>query len=103
VESDAGIDAWIRQCAETCYHPVGTCRMGHDPRTSVVDAQGRVHGIDDLRIVDASIMPGIVSGNTNAPVIMMAEKISAQIRGSPEPARDNAPVWMHPHWASQQR
>jgi choline dehydrogenase len=103
VDSDTDIDAWIRQCVETCYHPVGTCRMGHDPRTSVVDVQGRVHGIAGLRIVDASIMPGIVSGNTNAPVIMMAEKISAQILGLAEPARDLAPVWIHPHWASQQR
>ena len=103
VESDAAIDAWIRQCVETCYHPVGTCRMGHDLRRAVVDAQGRVHGIAGLRIVDASIMPGIVSGNTNAPVIMMAEKISAQILGSPELARDLAPVWIHPHWARQQR
>jgi choline dehydrogenase len=103
VSSDADIDAWIRQCVETCYHPVGTCRMGLDARTSVVDAQGRVHGIAGLRIVDASIMPSIVSGNTNAPVIMMAEKISAEMLGTPAPARDPAAVWIHPHWASQQR
>jgi choline dehydrogenase len=103
VTSDTDIDAWIRQCVETCYHPVGTCRMGLDARTSVVDAQGRVHGIAGLRVVDASIMPSIVSGNTNAPVIMMAEKISADILGSPRLARDQAAVWIHPQWASQQR
>ena len=103
VSNDADIDAWIRQCVETCYHPVGTCRMGLDPLGSVVDAQGRVHGVAGLRVVDASIMPSIVSGNTNAPVIMMAEKISADILGSSAPAPDKAAVWIHPHWASQQR
>ncbi len=103
VTSDGDIDAWVRQCVETCYHPVGSCRMGLDPRTSVVDAQGRVHGMSRLRVVDASIMPSIVSGNTNAPVIMMAEKISAEILGLAAPARDQAAVWIHPRWASQQR
>ncbi len=103
VTSDADIDAWVRQCVETCYHPVGSCRMGLDPRASVVDAQGRVHGLSGLRVVDASIMPSIVSGNTNAPVIMMAEKISADILGLAAPARDQAAVWIHPRWASQQR
>ncbi|MFI4888953.1 MAG: choline dehydrogenase [Steroidobacterales bacterium] len=103
VASDTQIDAWIRQGVETCYHPVGTCRMGLDPRESVVDAQGRVHGITGLRVVDASIMPGIVSGNTNAPVIMMAEKISMDIAGKAHLARDAAPVWIHPAWASEQR
>jgi choline dehydrogenase len=103
VTSDADIDAWIRQCVETCYHPVGSCRMGLDPRTSVVDAQGRVHGVRALRVVDASIMPSIVSGNTNAPVIMMAEKISADILGMAPPAQDQPAVWIHPRWASEQR
>lgn len=103
LSSDADLDAWIRQGVETCYHPVGTCRMGADPRTSVVDARGKVHGIEGLRVVDASIMPGIVSGNTNAPVIMMAEKISDDIRGRVPLPRAAVPVWIHPHWATEQR
>jgi len=64
---------FIRRKAETVYHPVGTCKMGNDPM-AVVDSELRVHGIDKLRVVDASIMPTLISGNTNAPVIMIAEK-----------------------------
>ena len=74
VKTDADIEAFIRQYADTVYHPVGTCRMGPDPQNDVVDAQLRVHGLQGLRVVDASIMPKIVSGNTNAPVVMIAEK-----------------------------
>ena len=104
VQSDDAIDAWVRRAIETCYHPVGTCKMGAATETlAVVDDQLKVHGIEGLRVVDASIMPRIVSGNTNAPTIMIAEKASDMIRGrSPLPASD-APVWIHPSWERAQR
>lgn len=70
------IAEFIRNHADTIYHPVGSCRMGADP-LAVVDAQMKVHGLSGLRVVDASAMPSIVSGNTNAPVIMMAERAAA--------------------------
>jgi choline dehydrogenase-like flavoprotein len=79
--SDAQIEAFIRGHADTIYHPVGSCRMGPGPE-DVVDAQLRVHGIDALRVVDASIMPRIVSGNTNAPVVMIAEKAADLIKAA---------------------
>ncbi len=82
VSDDQSLDAFVRDRAESAYHPSGTCRMGTNPDTSVVDQQGRVHGIAALRVVDASIMPEITNGNLNAPVIMMAEKISADILAS---------------------
>lgn len=73
VETDEQIREYIREKAETLYHPVGTCKMGGDP-LAVVDDQLRVHTLEGLRVVDASIMPTIVSGNTNAPTMMIAEK-----------------------------
>lgn len=69
---------WVRQYADTIYHPVGTCRMGPGPQ-DVVDHQLRVHGVQGLRVVDASIFPRITSGNTNAPCIMLGEKAAHMV------------------------
>jgi choline dehydrogenase-like flavoprotein len=77
--SDKDIAAFLRAEVETLYHPVGTCKMGHDPM-AVVDPQLRVHGIERLRVIDASIMPTVPAGNTNAPTIMIAEKTADMIR-----------------------
>ena len=79
--TDAEIEQFVRQYADTIYHPVGTCRMGPGP-LDVVDAELRVHGLSGLRVVDASIMPRIVSGNTNAPTVMIAEKAVDLLRAA---------------------
>ena len=69
---------WVKNNAETTYHPVGTCKMGSDPM-AVVDNELRVHGIAGLRVADASIMPTLTSGNTNAPCIMIGEKCAEMV------------------------
>ena len=102
--SDDELDDWVRAHTESAYHPSCTCKMGtaSDP-LAVVDAQGRVRGARGLRVVDASIMPSVVSGNLNAPTIMIAEKLADAIRGrDPLPPAD-APVYVPGGWETRQR
>lgn len=80
LKSDAELDAFVREHAETAFHPSCSCKMGEDDM-AVVDGQGRVHGLEGLRVVDASIMPEIITGNLNATTIMIGEKIADRIRG----------------------
>ena len=94
VQTDAEIDAFVRAHGETSFHPSCSCAMGYD-YMSVVDKDAKVHGLEGLRVIDASIMPRIITGNLNAPTIMMAEKLADVIRGlAPLPAV-KVPVYVH--------
>ncbi len=86
VRTDAEIDAYIRETSSTVYHPVGTCRMGSD-EDAVVDEALRVRGVEGLRVVDASVMPTLVGGNTHAPTVMIAEKAADMMLGHAPPGR----------------
>lgn len=83
VTSEAELDVWFRQCASFSYHLVGSCKMGlaSDPLV-VVDPELRVHGLNNLRVVDATIMPNITSANTHAATIVIAEKAAAMIKAA---------------------
>ncbi|MFP4263961.1 MAG: choline dehydrogenase, partial [Halomonas sp.] len=96
VQSDAELDAFVRAHAETAYHPCGSCRMG-EGEDAVVDGQGRVHGVEGLRVVDASLFPLIPTGNLNAPTLMLAEKIADRIRGREPLPRSDAPYYVSGH------
>lgn len=101
-DSDAAIDAFVRRHAESAYHPVGSCRMGQD-EMAVVDPSLAVRGLENLLVVDASVMPSLPSGNTNWPTIMLAERASDLILGrAPLPPEPAAP-WVAPDWQSRQR
>jgi choline dehydrogenase len=92
VQTDAELDEFIRTHAETAFHPSCSCKMGTD-EMAVVDGQGRVHGMEGLRVVDASIMPEIITGNLNATTIMIAEKIADRIRNRKPLPRSTAPYY----------
>lgn len=81
VTSDEALQAYVRDVVETVWHLADTCKMGHDPM-AVVDAQLRVHGVEGLRVADASIMPSVTTGNTNAPTIMIGEKAADLIKAA---------------------
>lgn len=92
-QSDEQLDEFVRNHGETAYHPCGTCKMGNDP-LAVVDAEGRVHGLQALRVVDASIMPEIITGNLNATTIMIGEKMADLIRGQQPLPRSTAAYYV---------
>ncbi len=94
VQTDAELDAFVRAHGETSYHPSCSCAMGYDDM-AVVDGEGKVHGLQGLRVIDASIMPHIVTGNLNAPTIMMAEKLADVIRGRKPLPAVKVPVYVH--------
>ena len=103
VQTDDELDDVIREHAESAYHPCGTCRMGRaDDPNAVVDPEGRVIGVDGLRVADSSLFPRITNGNLNAPSIMLGEKISDHVLGRSLPP-DNAVPWFHPEWRTAQR
>ena len=104
LQTDDEIDSFIRDHAESAYHPCGTCRMGRaDDPMAVVDPETRVIGVEGLRLADSSIFPRITNGNLNGPSIMVGEKASDHILGRDRLPLDNAQPWIHPDWETAQR
>jgi choline dehydrogenase len=104
--TDAELDQFLVEHLESAYHPCGTCRMGAArDKMAVVDGGGRVHGVDGLRVVDASVFPTIPNGNLNAPTIMLAEKMADHILGRalPPDHAQAAATWIDPEWRTRQR
>ena len=102
VQSDAEIDAFVKGAVESAYHPSSTCKMGSD-EMAVVDSECKLRGLEGLRVVDSSIMPSIVSGNLNAPTIMIAEKAADIIAGNAPLTPSDAPVYIAQEYRNQQR
>ena len=104
IQSDEEIDRWVKDNVESAYHPSCTCKMGaDDDAMAVLDAECRVRGVENLRVVDSSIFPTITNGNLNAPTIMVAERAADMILGKSLLPAANAPVWIHPEYQTQQR
>ncbi|MAM13454.1 MAG: choline dehydrogenase [Rhizobiaceae bacterium] len=104
VQSDDEIDGFIREHAESAYHPCGTAKMGRaDDRMAVVDPECRVIGVEGLRVADSSVFPRITNGNLNAPSIMVGEKASDHILGRQPLAPENAAPWLNPRWEMSDR
>lgn len=104
VQTDEQIDDFIREHAESAYHPCGTCRMGRaDDPAAVVDPQCRVIGVSGLRVADSSVFPRITNGNLNAPSIMVGEKAADHILGRDPLPPQNVEPWVHPNWQNAQR
>ena len=102
--TDDQLDAFIREHAESAYHPCGTCRMGAaDDPMAVVDPENRVIGVEGLRLTDSSIFPRIPNGNLNGPSIMVGEKASDHILGKAPLAPSNKQPWINPRWQTSDR
>ena len=102
VQTDDQIDAFIRQSVDSAYHPSCSCKMGEDS-TSVVDSQLRVHGINNLRVIDSSVFPTIPNGNLNAPTMMVAERGADLIKGKTAALSSQVKVFTDPDWKINQR
>ncbi|MBT8145385.1 MAG: choline dehydrogenase, partial [Gammaproteobacteria bacterium] len=104
VSSDTEIDAWVKENVESAYHPAGTCKMGDaTDQSAVVDTSCRVHGLKNLRVVDASVFPTLPNGNINAPVIMVAEKMADVIIGAKPLSAADVAIPVPREWESKQR
>jgi choline dehydrogenase len=104
IQDEAALNHWIRENLNTAYHPACTCRMGPAAdRSAVVGTDLRVHGVERLRIADASVMPAVVTANTNAVTIMIGDRAGDLVLGRSPLPEHRAPFWQHPNWSSAQR